>query len=108
MPPAPPREAAGFLSDPAASGTRPLSPRWLVPRPPCPHVRGPWMPGAARRRGAGLVARPPSAGRDPAPRSACRRVRGSWNQPSLRDERGDDEVAIGLLALAVGLDVAAV
>src|SRR3954469_3292703 len=56
--------------------------RWSVPRPARPHVRGPWMPGAARRRGGGLVARPPSAGGDPAPRSARRRVRGSWNRSS--------------------------
>src|SRR3954451_22683168 len=40
------------------------------------------MPDAARRRGGGLVARPPSAGGDPAPRSACRRVRGAWNRSS--------------------------
>ena len=36
--------------------------RWLIPRPPCPHVRGPWMPGAARRRGAVPVAPAPFGG----------------------------------------------
>src|SRR4051812_49331615 len=40
------------------------------------------MPDAARRRGGGLVARPPSPGGDPAPRNAYRRVRGAWNQSS--------------------------
>src|SRR5262245_2179567 len=40
------------------------------------------MPGAARRRGAVPVALPPSSGGDPAPRNACRRVRGSWIQSS--------------------------
>src|SRR6266550_4027017 len=47
MPPAPPREAAGFLSDPAALGTRTLSPRWLVPRPPW-RVRGSWNQPSGR------------------------------------------------------------
>src|SRR5215218_5310082 len=49
------------------------------------------MPGAARRRGAVPAAPPPSAGGDPAPRDACRRVRRSWNQSSTYGAR---EIAV--------------
>src|SRR3954452_5017702 len=56
--------------------------RWLIPWPPCPDVRGPWMQGRTRRRGIVAAPPPPSGGCGPAPRDACRRARGSWDQPS--------------------------
>ena len=34
----------------ARRSTQPQA-RWLISRPPCPDVRGPWMQGGARRRG---------------------------------------------------------
>src|SRR4051812_22662337 len=62
------------------------------------------MPGAARRRGAGLVARPPLAGGDPAPRNACRRGRGAWSRSSSQQAvlaRGVDRLrARGRVELA--------
>src|SRR4051794_11953589 len=94
--------AAGSVRSRAAMiQMRTLDTRWSVLRPACSHVRVPWMPGAARRRGVGLVARPPSSGGDPAPRNACRRVRGSWNRPSgPAGELREVGRALGLVGLA--------
>src|SRR4051812_8694030 len=38
------------------------SDRWLIARPPCLDVRGPWMQGGARRRGIVAAPQAPSVG----------------------------------------------
>src|SRR3954451_4620535 len=84
--------------------------RWLIPWPPCPDVRGPWMQGRARRRGIVAAPPPPSGGCGPAPRDACRRVRGSWGRPSSiarlpREEPDIIVVGAGIIGLAVAREL---
>ena len=56
--PASPRATA----TPAQMASSTPSVRWLIPRPPCPDVRVPWMQGSARRRGTVASHGPLSAG----------------------------------------------
>ena len=63
--------------------------RWLISRPPCPHVRGPWMPGAAARRGTVPVARAGGMGIQ----VAIRRRGTRESDPPARGGRGISHLA---------------